>query len=247
MNLFSQYRMRLILEVGSIIRCFSNKMKKNASALVFAFLILSCHQLFAQDFTIGVTGGLVAPSFFSGGSDNPLNTGNSFNFRGDLGVYGEYKVVDSDTYSFSAGIDYCSVGGIYRLKYLLVPIFARQNWILNDQSKFYVGAGPFGGYLLGNNQASNPGILYNTNKFNVGIGVIAGISHNFSDRGAFFIQVGSDYGLVRLQKPITQMTGHLFTFVIKVGYSFSLVPRKHQNRYQAKPFRRWRTINQPIK
>ena len=247
LTLGSPNRIQFISWVLSIVRRKCDEMKIIGTLVVFTCLILSFHQLSAQDFTIGGAIGLNTPSIFSGGSDNPLNTGNSFNFRGDIGVYGEYKVVDSDSYSFSLGLNYSSLGGIYRLKYLLVPILVRQNWILNDQSKFYVGAGPFGGYLLDRNLTSYPGILINTNKFNAGIGAIAGISHNFNDQGAFFIEVGSDYGFVRLQKPITQMTGHMFSFMIKVGYSFSLVPKQHKNRYQAKPFRKWRPTNQPLK
>ena len=66
------------------------------------------------------------------------------------------------------------------------------------------------------------------NDFNVGIGAIAGISHNFNYRGAFFIEVGIDYGFIRLQKPITQSKGHMFIEMIKIGYSYSLFPGSHK-------------------
>ena len=212
-------------------------MKRIVSLNVIACLLLLCNHLVAQDLTIGAGGGLIIPSFIGGGSDNPTKAGNSFNFGGGIGVYGEYKIVDS--YSCSVGLDYSSQGGLYRLKYLLVPFLARQTWILDKQSKFYLGAGPFAGFLLGSNQTINPGVVHNPNAFNVGIGGIAGISHHFNGQGAFFIEVGSDFGFVRLQKPISYAKGHMFIDMIKVGYSFPLDQRSLKKHYPQLPNRIW--------
>lgn len=212
--------MHLIFKVSSVIRHTNDRMKRNVSLIVFAILILSGQQLAAQDLTFGASSGLNLPSLIGGGSDNPTRGGNSFNFGGGLGVYGEYKI--DDYYSYSVGLDYSSQGGMYRLKYLLVPFLARQTWILDKKTKYYVGAGPFVGILLGYNKTINPYVLDHPNDFNVGLGAIAGISHHFNDYGTFFIEVGSEYGFVRLQRPISQMKRHMFIDMIKVGYSFVL-------------------------
>ncbi len=237
MTLRSQNRKQLIYEVLSMVKCLSDNMIRNSFLIVFASIILSCGQLVAQDITLGTAMGLNIPSLIGGGSDNPTKAGNSFNFGADFGVYGEYKIVDS--YSFSVGLDYSSQSGWYRLKYLLVPFLARQTWTLDYQTKFYVGAGPFVGFLLDYNRTINPYVLDRPNNFNVGVGAIAGISHRFGGQGSFFIEVGFDYGFVRLQKPITQMKRHMFIEMINVGYSFPLELRSHKKHYQKLPYKRW--------
>jgi len=124
---------------------------------------------------------------------------------------------------------------MYRLKYLLVPFLARKTWILDKQTKYYVGAGPFAGILLGYNKTINPYVLDRPNDFNVGLGAIAGIAHHFNDKGAIFIEVGSDYGFIRLQRPVSQMKRHMFTDMIKVGYTFTFAAnyaRPSNRRYQ---------------
>ena len=114
-------------------------MKRIVSLIVFTFLVVSCYQLVGQDFTFGAGGGIIIPSLVGGGSDNPTKAGNTFSIGNDFGVYGEYKIIDS--YSCSVGLDYSSQGGLYKLKYLLVPFLVRQTWILEKHSKFYLGAG----------------------------------------------------------------------------------------------------------
>jgi len=195
-------------------------MKRVAVISIITLLLVHYNQLVAQDFTIGVGGGLNIPSLLGGGSDNPLKTGNSFKFGNDYEVYGAYPI--SKTFSCSLGIDYSQEGGLYKLNYLLVPFLVRHNWSISPQTNFYLGAGPFGGFLLNANRTISPGRLTSPNTFNVGIGGVAGISRQLSDTGAIFLELGSEYGSVPIQKPISQAKGHMYVDMIKIGYSFKL-------------------------
>jgi len=194
-------------------------MKRVAVISIITLLLVHYNQLVAQDFTIGVGGGLNIPSLLGGGSDNPLKTGNSFKFGNDCEVFGVYPI--SKTFSCSLGIDYSQEGGLYKLNYLLVPFLVRHNWSISPQTNFYLGAGPFGGFLLNANRSISPGALKNPNTFNSGIEVVAGISRQISHFGAIFLELGSDYGCIRIQKPPTHTTGHLFMDTVRIGYSFT--------------------------
>ena len=210
-------------------------MKRISTLIIFTFLIFSHHKLAAQYFNVGGGLGLNTPSMIGGGSDNPIKYGNSFSFGGDFGVFGEYRFVDS--YSCSVGLDYSSQAGLYRLKYLKVPFLAKQTWLLDYQTKYYVGAGPFVGLLLGYNKTIDPYVLQYPNKFNAGVQAMAGISHRFNGAGSFFFEVGLDWGFVRLQKPVSKMMRHMFINFIKVGYSYPLVPKWLKERNKMRPFR----------
>ena len=73
------------------------------------FIILFQTQGSAQTFTLGVKGGLRVPNLTSGDSGNPLNEGYSSRKGGDAALFVEYHM--SDTFSMSAGFEYCAQGG----------------------------------------------------------------------------------------------------------------------------------------
>ena len=216
----------------------SEKMKRNAFLIVLVLLLLFCNKLVAQKFTVGAGGGLNFPSLIGDGSDNPTKAGGSFNLGGDLEAYAEYKITSN--YACSVGLDYSSGGGLYKLKYLLVPFLVRQSWNIDEQTKYFAGVGPFAGILLNPDQVNNLGIIQNPNTFNMGLGGIVGISHRINDRGAFFIEFGTDFGYLRIQNPNRIASGrHMFIDTFKVGYSFALnykPPRKHHPQL---PYRKW--------
>jgi len=208
-------------------------MKRIAFYILITCLLLHYTQLVAQDFTIGAGGGLNIPSLIGGGSDNPLNKGNSFKFGTDYEVFGVYTFFH--TFSCSLGLDYSQQGGLYQLNYLLVPFLLRQTWRLSPHSDFYLGVGPFGGFLLDANRTISPGALKAPNSFNFGLGAVVGIIHHLNDQGAVFMELGSDYGYVRIQKPASHAKGHMFVDMIKIGYTFTfgvLDAKPSNKRYQ---------------
>jgi Outer membrane protein beta-barrel domain len=65
---------------------------------------------FAQNFTLGVRGGISIPNLSSGGSsENPLNTGYSSRLGPDFGIFGELTI--SHGFSLQPMIEYSSQGG----------------------------------------------------------------------------------------------------------------------------------------
>ena len=153
---------------------------------IFNFLFLVIAIFFysyagAQNFSIGVRGGISIPNLSSGGSsENPLNTGYSSRLGPDFGIFGEFKI--SNVFSFQPMIEYSSQGGkkdglqafpnpqgmvptyLYanfkseaKLNYLMIPVLAKFGWNLKPKSplRIYVDAGPFVGFLLSAKQVTS--------------------------------------------------------------------------------------------
>lgn len=156
-------------------------MKKSIPCLFFLVIVLSVDVVHAQNFTLGLRGGISIPNLSAGGAEkNPLNTGYSSRLGPDLAIYGEYKI--SYLFSIEPMIEYSSQGGkkdglqafpnpmgstppyLYanfkseaKLNYLLVPVLAKFGWNLSSHSpvRFYFDAGPFAGFLLSAHQVTS--------------------------------------------------------------------------------------------
>src|ERR1700744_3258675 len=75
--------------------------------LLFAFI---CFSAKAQNFALGVRGGISIPNLSAGSSnENPLNTGYSSRQGPDAGIFAEYKF--SNLFSIQPMVEYSSQGG----------------------------------------------------------------------------------------------------------------------------------------
>ena len=84
-------------------------MKNFTFPLFASLLFLSC-TVRAQDFAIGIRGGISIPNLTAGsGNQNPLNTGYSSRLGPDAGVFAEFKF--SNLFSLQPMIEYSSQGG----------------------------------------------------------------------------------------------------------------------------------------
>ena len=156
-------------------------MKKITFFLFVLVNILSVDVAHAQNFTLGLRGGIGIPNLTAGGAEkNPLNTGYSSRLGPDFAIFGEYKI--SSLFSIAPMIEYSSQGGkknglqafpnpmgstppyLYanfkseaKLNYLLVPVLAKFGWNLSSHSpvRFYFDAGPFAGFLLSAHQVTS--------------------------------------------------------------------------------------------
>lgn len=76
-------------------------------SLFATFIFLSS---FAQNFSLGVRGGISIPNLSASGSnENPLNTGYSSRLGPDFGIFGEFKI--SQVFSIQPMAEYSSQGG----------------------------------------------------------------------------------------------------------------------------------------
>lgn len=134
-------------------------MKKSVIILMVISLLGFTFSLSAQNFTIGVKGGLNIPNLTGGDTQHPLSSGYESRFGATYGGYGEYHMTKH--FSVSIGAEYSSQGGVKdkiqafvpgdlapfaamfgveylyadykseaKMNYLLVPIMARFNWNL---------------------------------------------------------------------------------------------------------------------
>jgi len=83
-------------------------MKKSFLLLVTAMFI-SGSFIQAQNFTLGVKGGISIPNLTAGGNQNPINTGYSSRLGPEASIFGEYKF--SSLFSLQAAVQYSSQGG----------------------------------------------------------------------------------------------------------------------------------------
>lgn len=85
-------------------------MKKSTVYLLFtSFLVLSLN-VNAQNFALGVKGGMSIPNLTAGsGNQNPINTGYSSRLGPDFGIFAEYKF--SKLFSVQPMVEYSSQGG----------------------------------------------------------------------------------------------------------------------------------------
>ena len=165
-------------------------MKKTVILAVVAVLIVVTNNVNAQNFTLGVKGGISIPNLTAGGTENPINSGYSSRFGPDYGVFGEYHF--SELFSLSLGLEYSSQGGVKDkfqafytppeyssmvpseylyadfkseavMNYILMPLMVRVGWDLGRRSpwRFNAGVGPFAGYLLNAKQeTSGSSLIY---------------------------------------------------------------------------------------
>jgi len=86
-------------------------MKIMTRLTVFFFMMMVSAHTHAQQWSLGVRGGLSIPNLSAGGSSssNPLNTGYKSRLGPDLGVFAECKV--SQVFSIQPMIEYSSQGG----------------------------------------------------------------------------------------------------------------------------------------
>jgi len=84
-------------------------MKKNIYILFIGILLISFNSE-AQNFALGVRGGISIPNLTAGGgTDNPLNTGYSSRSGQDAGIFAEFKF--SKLFSLQAMAEYSGQGG----------------------------------------------------------------------------------------------------------------------------------------
>lgn len=84
-------------------------MKTTSNILLF-ILLLSNFNTSAQNFSLGIRGGISVPNLTAGGSNNnPLNTGYSSRLGPDAGIFADFKV--SNLFSIEPMIEYSSQGG----------------------------------------------------------------------------------------------------------------------------------------
>jgi hypothetical protein len=85
-------------------------MKKSINFLLLINVLFFYSCADAQNFSIGIRGGISIPNLSSGGSsENPLNTGYSSRLGPDFGIFGEFKI--SHIFSLQPMIEYSSQGG----------------------------------------------------------------------------------------------------------------------------------------
>jgi hypothetical protein len=136
-------------------------MKRSVIILMVIFLLGFTFSLSAQNFTIGVKGGLNIPNLTGGDTEHPLSSGYESRFGATYGGYGEYHMTKH--FSVSIGAEYSSQGGVKdkiqafvpvgdlvplaamygvdylyadykseaKMNYLLVPVMARFSWNLS--------------------------------------------------------------------------------------------------------------------
>lgn len=76
--------------------------------VLFAFLLSG--SLYAQNFSLGVRGGMSIPNLTAGGSEsNPLNTGYKSRLGGDAAIFAEFQL--TPVFSIQPMIEYSSQGG----------------------------------------------------------------------------------------------------------------------------------------
>ena len=149
-------------------------MKKALCIAVLAFGWLAGTAVQADDFLLGVRGGLSIPRLSNGG--NEISDGYSSRLGPNFGIVGEYYLTHS--LSLVAEIDYSSQGGIRRgvqpitqspdgvpplppgqylygdfrnesiLNYLEIPLMLKMDWELCEHWRCYVEGGVFIGFLL---------------------------------------------------------------------------------------------------
>jgi len=85
-------------------------MKSIVKLVISLFTTFIFSYSFAQNFSLGVRGGISIPNLSAGGSNNnPLNTGYKSRFGPDFGIFGEFII--SDLFSLQPMIEYSSQGG----------------------------------------------------------------------------------------------------------------------------------------
>jgi len=136
-------------------------MKKISIVLVVISLFGVTGAISAQNFSLGLKGGLNIPNLTAGGVQNPLNEGYESRLGANYGAFGEYHI--SKVFSLSLGAEFSSQGGqkdkfqafvpagplapvaqalgidylyadyksVAKMNYLIVPVLARFSWKLS--------------------------------------------------------------------------------------------------------------------
>lgn len=120
------------------------------------------------------------------------------------------------------------------LNYLMIPLLAKFGWQLGAQSpmRFFVNVGPYAAFLMSANQilvtpdqqmigGTSENIKPELNTFNAGIDGNVGVSY-FFHLSSIFVQVGGNYGFLKLQKDQSAGVNYAGAASIAVGYTFWL-------------------------
>jgi hypothetical protein len=85
-------------------------MKKFTTCFLLAALLILSYSVQAQDFALGIRGGISIPNLTAGGSNqNPLNTGYSSRLGVDAAIFSEFKLCN--LFSIQPMVEYSSQGG----------------------------------------------------------------------------------------------------------------------------------------
>jgi len=138
-------------------------MKKLSIVLVVISLFGVTGAISAQNFSLGLKGGLNIPNLTAGGVQNPLNEGYESRLGANYGAFGEYHI--SKVFSLSLGAEFSSQGGqkdkmqafvpldvqmtkvvgmslpllyadyksVAKMNYLIVPVLARFSWKISSE------------------------------------------------------------------------------------------------------------------
>lgn len=132
-----------------------------------------------------------------------------------------------------------------KLNYLMVPVLAKFTWKLSSPLKFYIGAGPFAGFLLTAKQVTSgssmiyadaqmqqpltPGpqsldstmsIKNQLNTFNFGVSGNVGFSYSFN-KSNVFIEGGGNYGFLNIQKGTANGKNQTGAGTVGIGYGYT--------------------------
>jgi len=118
------------------------------------------------------------------------------------------------------------------LNYLMIPLLAKVGWQLGYEShmRFFVNVGPYAAFLMSANQvlispdqqrigSTSEDVKSELNTFNAGVDGNVGVSY-FFHLSSVFVQIGGNYGFLKLQKDQSAGTNYSGAASIAVGYTF---------------------------
>ncbi|WEK21574.1 MAG: porin family protein [Candidatus Pedobacter colombiensis] len=170
-------------------------MKKLILCFTYAVFLCSSLVIKAQNFALGVRGGISIPNLTAGGNQNPLNTGYSSRQGADVAIFAEFKI--SDHFSVQPMIEYSSQGGKKNgFQALTVP----------DQvaAMFPPGQVPTYLYANYNSEAKLDYLL---------VPILAKFGWNFHKESPFriYADVGPFFGYLISAKQVTSGNDNLYT------------------------------------
>jgi hypothetical protein len=118
------------------------------------------------------------------------------------------------------------------LNYLMVPLLAKFGWQTNNEShvRFFFNVGPYAAFLISANQVlinsnqqkvggTTEDVKSELNTFNAGIDGNIGVSYYFQT-SSIFVQIGGNYGFLKLQKDQSAGANYAGAASISIGYTF---------------------------
>jgi len=235
-------------------------MKINFYVLSAALSIFFYFPAGAQNFVLGMEGGVSSRNFTNGSSiTQAVTSGNHFLLGPEAGIFTELKY--SNTFSLQPMVEYSSQGsknGAFttgaiaqgasadvafennnraELNYLLIPCLAKFGWTFQGAPlRFFVAGGPFAGVLLSANQtvydnapnsANGEDVKAQLHNINAGLEGKMGLIYILG-RGSLFIEGGSNYGLIKIQKAAASGGNYTGSVTFAIGYSFWFGPADYR-------------------